>query len=130
MLRQLARLTAPVPAAGPRACAIAVYADATDHAFPASDLGFEGVACIDDVARAVVLILDIWEATRLPRARSWATSLADFVRYMQLADGRFVNFIVDWRGDRNDRGPTSFPGGSFWHARGVRALAKMWLTLD
>ena len=130
MLRQLARLTAPVLPVGDRACAIAVYADAADQAFPAADLGFEGVACIDDAARAVVLLLDVWQATRLPRLRAWAESLADFVRYMQLDDGRFVNFITSWRGERNDHGPTSFPGGGFWHARGVRALAKLWIVCD
>ena len=129
MLRQLARLTIPVEVAGDRACAIAVYADATDRVFPAADLGFEGVACVDDASRAVVLLLDLWETTRLPRTLAWARSLLDFLRYMQLADGRFVNFIVDWRGERNDRGPTSFPGGGFWHARGIRALAKAWLAL-
>lgn len=130
MLRQLARLTRPVEAAGEDASAIAVYADAADRAFPAADLGFEGVACVDDASRAVVLLLDLWEMTRLPRTLVWARSLLQFLRYMQLDDGRFVNFIVDWRGRRNDRGPTSFAGGGFWHARGIRALAKTWVALD
>jgi hypothetical protein len=48
---------------------------------------------------------------------------------MQLEDGRFVNFIWDWEGVRNDNGPTSFAGGGFWHARGVRALAKAGVVL-
>jgi hypothetical protein len=129
MLRQLERLRRPVPAAGHHASAIAVYADATDLAFPAADLGYEGVACVDDAARAVVLLLDVWEATHLPAARAWAESLVDFLLYMQLQDGLFVNFIWDWQGRRNEGGPTSFPGGGFWHARGVRALAKAALVL-
>ncbi len=129
MLRQLARLAMPVEAAGERATAIAVYADGGDRALVAADLGHEGVACVDDAARAAVLLCDLWEATRVPRARVWAASLVDFLLYMQLGDGRFVNFIVDWDGRRNDGGPTSFAGGAFWHARGVRALAKAWLAL-
>ncbi len=129
MLRQLARLTAPVPAAGERARAVAVYADARDLAFPAADLGFEGVACIDDTARALVLLCDLWERTGVPLARSWAEGLLEFVLYMQRADGRFVNFIVDWSGRRNEDGPTSLAGGGFWQARGVRALAKAALVL-
>lgn len=129
MLRQLARLAMPVPAAGDRATTIAVYADARDRALVAADVGHEGVACVDDAARAAVLLCDLWQETRLPRARAWAASLVDFLLYMQLEDGRFVNFIADWDGVRNDRGPTSFPGGGFWHARGVRALAKAWLVL-
>jgi hypothetical protein len=130
MLRQLARLTLPVEAAGPRACAIAVYADAADRTFPAAELGFEGVACVDDAARAVGLLCDLWSATRLEPLRMWLEGLVDFLLFMQDDDGCFVNFIADWRGRRNDRGPTSFAGGGFWHARGLRALAKAWLVLE
>jgi hypothetical protein len=129
VLRQLARLTVPVEAAGARACAIAVYADAADRTIPAAERGFEGVACVDDAARALVLLTDVWAATGLPRMRDWALALLDFLLYMQLEDGRFVNFISDWSGRRNEKGVTSFPGGGFWHARGVRALARATVTL-
>jgi hypothetical protein len=118
-----------VPAAGPRASAIAVYADAANRTFAAADIGYEGVACVDDAARAAVLLMDVWDATHLPAVRAWAESLVDFLLYMQLEDGRFVNFIWDWEGVRNDNGPTSFAGGGFWHARGVRALAKAGVVL-
>lgn len=129
MLRQLEHLTRAVPAAGHRAAAIAVYADAADRTFPAADLGYEGVACVDDAARAAVLYLDLWEAACLPPLRVRAEGLVEFLLYMQQPDGLFVNFIWDWDGRRNEAGPTSFPGGGFWHARGVRALAKAWLVL-
>ncbi|HEV8229586.1 MAG TPA: hypothetical protein VGQ86_06480 [Candidatus Limnocylindria bacterium] len=129
MLRQLARLTLSVDAAGERARAIAVYADAADRRFAAADRGFEGVACVDDAARALVMLCDVWKATDLEPIRQWAASLLDFVLYMQLDDGRFVNFIADWSGERNERGVTSFPGGGFWHARGTRSLARAWLVL-
>ena len=128
MLRHLARLTVPVESAGRRACAIAVYADAADRTFPAAERGYEGVACVDDAARALILFSDVWSATGLPRMREWALGLLDFLLYMQLDDGRFVNFISDWSGERNEHGVTSFPGGGFWHARGVRALARATLT--
>ncbi len=129
MLRQLARLTVPIESAGERACAIAVYADAADRTFPAADRGFEGVACVDDASRALILLTDVWAGTRLPRMREWALGLLDFLLYMQLEDGRFVNFITDWSGQRNESGVTSFPGGNFWHARGVRALARATVVL-
>jgi hypothetical protein len=128
VLRHLARLTVPVESAGHRACAIAVYADAADRRFPAAERGYEGVACVDDAGRALILFSDVWSATGLPRMREWALSLLDFLLYMQLDDGRFVNFISDWSGERNEHGVTSFPGGGFWHARGVRALARATLT--
>ena len=128
MLRQLARLTQGVDI-GPRAVAIAVYADGDDRHVLAADFGLEGVACVDDAARAAVLLCDIWAITRLPLLRAWAEGLADFLLHMQRDDGSFVNFIVDWRGRRNEKGPTSYPGGSFWQARGTRALAKLWMVL-
>jgi hypothetical protein len=124
VLRQLARLTVPVESAGDRACAIAVYADAADRTFAAAERGYEGVACVDDAARAFVLFSDLWAATGLARMREWALGVLDFLLYMQLDDGRFVNFIWDWSGKRNEHGVTSFRGGGFWHARGVRALAR------
>jgi hypothetical protein len=129
VLQQLARLTAPVPAAGPHARAIAVYADDADQVACAADRGYEGVACVDDAARAAVLFCDVWATTRLPYAAARARSLADFLIYMQDDDGRFVNFISDWDGTRNLAGPTSFAGGGFWQARGTRALAKLWMVL-
>ena len=129
MLAQLEHLSLPVAAAGQDAFAIAVYADARDRTFPAADLGYEGVACVDDAARAVVLYLDLWEATHLPPLRSRAEGLVEFLLYMQQEDGLFVNFIWDWDGRKNTTGPTSFPGGGFWHARGVRALAKAAVVL-
>jgi hypothetical protein len=61
--------------------------------------------------------------------REWALGLLDFLLYMQLDDGRFVNFISDWSGRRNEQGVTSFAGGGFWHARGVRALARATVSL-
>ena len=129
MLRQLARLTRPVRAA-PGALAIAVYADVADRPIAANERGDEGVACIDDAARAVVPLCDLWTATHLRSVGAWAAGLVEFLLYMQDRDGRFVNFITDWTGVRNDVGATSFAGGSFWQARGVRGLARAWLALD
>jgi hypothetical protein len=129
VLRQLARLTRSVPGAR-GAAAIAVYADAASVPIPATDRGHEGVACVDDAARALVLLCDLWSATRLPVIGAWAAALAEFVLYMQDRDGRFVNFISDWSGARNEKGPTSFAGGSFWHARGVRGLGRASLAFD
>lgn len=129
MLRQLAHLTRPVEAAGDRAIALAVYAGADGSLLPAAEAGSEGVACVDDAARAVVLLCDLWKTRGFPLARRWAAGLLEFVLFMQDADGRFVNFIAGWAGRRNDRGRTSVAGGGFWHARGLRALAAGDLVL-
>lgn len=129
MIRQLARLTRRVPAAGRRALALKVYANDEDHGIAARDQGFEGVACVDDAARAVVLLLDLFRDTGDRRLGDWATGFVDFILYMQREDGRFHNFIRDWDGTINVDGPTSYAGGTFWQARAVRAIAKAHLVL-
>src|SRR5207302_347251 len=92
-LRQLARLGRSVPFAGGRALAVAVYADGLDEPIHAQEAGYEGVACVDDAARALELYCDLWDATRLPWALRWCEGLVDFVRAMQ--DGPRS---VEWRG--------------------------------
>jgi hypothetical protein len=115
--------------AGPGARAIAVYAeapataDAPDHLRAAREQGFEGVACVDDAARAVVLYCALWQRDPQPTYRAAALGLAQFVAYMQREDGRFANFILDWSGTLNLTGSTSSPGGAAWQARAVHALA-------
>ncbi len=130
MLRQLARLTRTVEGVGDRALAIAVYADDGGHSFAAAETGYEGVACVDDAARALVLTCDLWKATGFPLFRAWADGLLAFVIGMQDADGLFTNFIEDWSGRRNVRARTSLAGGEFWQARGLRGLASATLAFD
>src|SRR5207244_12608633 len=87
----------------------------------AREQGVEGVACVDDAARAIVLYCEIWRQSRLPFARAAASSLLRFVAYMQDDDGRFGNFIFDWNGRRNRAGDTSRAGGPAWQARALHA---------
>ena len=127
MIRQLRRLTRPVARAGPRASALAVYANARGNdkfeLRPAAEQGFEGVACVDDAARAAVLYCEIWRRHRLPWASEAAQGVLRFVTYMQGDDGRFVNFILNWDGLKNLSGVTSRPGGWWWTSRAMHALA-------
>jgi hypothetical protein len=123
VLRQIARLGRAVPWAGERALAIAVYGDASDEPVAAQEAGYEGVACVDDAARALELYCDLWHVTRLPWALRWCEGLLDFVLAMQDEDGRWVNFILDWEGTKNREGRTSVAGGGFWQARALLALA-------
>jgi hypothetical protein len=128
VLRQLARLTRPIPAAGPTALAVAVYADARDETVAARESGFEGVACVDDAARLLGVLCDVWARTELDMIRTWAKGILEFVLWMQEPDGRWVNFVFDWDGDRNDRGLTSSVGENFWHGRALCGLSRAWLT--
>ena len=130
MLRQLAALTQPVPAAGPRALALAVYAGAMGEHFEARESGVEGVACVDDAARASSLLYRLWAATGNEALKQWAEGLLDFVLWMYAGDGLWHNFIFDWQGARNVDGPTSAAGINFWQARATRALVEANLGCD
>ena len=123
MLRQLATLTRRVPAAGPRALAVAVYGGPDGQLLDAKDNGVEGVACVDDAARACGLLCRLWAATGNRAIRAWAEGLLDFVLWMRAGDGGWLNFVYDWEGSRNVDGPTSAPGVNFWQARATCALA-------
>jgi hypothetical protein len=95
----------------------------------AADTGIEGIACVDDAARAAILACQIYEEQRVPAARKLAKNWLDFVLYMQEPDGRFVNFILDGSGQKNRDGLTSYVGGRWWTARAMWALATGWRVL-
>jgi hypothetical protein len=95
---------------------------------PARDSGFEGVACIDDAARLLTVLSRVWSRAPLQSIEAWARGLLEFVLWMQEPDGRWVNFVYDWDGRRNDKGPTSAAGENFWHGRALCSLSRAWLT--
>jgi len=130
LLRQLAALTRAVPAAGPRALALAVYSGAPGEHFEARESGVEGVACVDDAARASVLLYRLWAATGNDALKQWGRGLLDFVLWMHARDGLWHNFIFDWQGARNVDGPTSAAGVNFWQARATWAIAEVSLVLN
>jgi hypothetical protein len=116
----------PVPALGPGVLGLAVYARERNGQLitqAAAEQGYEGVACLDDAARAAVLYTEIWRRHRFDWARTEAEGLLRFTCAMQMSDGAFVNFIADWDGGRQLDTSTSRPGVGPWHARGMHALA-------
>ena len=127
MLRQLARLTRPLPSAGADALAVAVYGDPSDEPVVARESGFEGVACVDDAARLLDLLCDLWTRAPDPALERWARGVLEFVLWMQVPDGRWLNFVYDWRGTRNQAGITSSTGENFWHARALAGVSNAWL---
>lgn len=131
-LAHLTRLCRPVGGPDARSIAPAVYSrlgsDGRLVLVPASESGFEGVACVDDAARMLVLLLAMVR-DRHPASLMGVTphrlteGLLRFVQMMQLPSGRFVNFVLDWEGTRNVSGPTSGTGGLWWTGRALRSLA-------
>ncbi len=136
VFEHLASMTWTFPAAGKEIAALAVYAEPEETAAgviyrprAAAESGPEGVACLDDVARAAILGLRAWEQERDARGRRLAEQWLGFVAYMQGEDGRFTNFILDAAGQRNLRGQTSYPGGLWWTARALYALGVAYRVL-
>src|SRR5438552_17218240 len=133
ILRHVHRLTRSFVHDGQRVSFVHVYARPLDPGpepelefITARESGFEGIACVDDVARAAVLALhphaETGSAVALRLARDWLR----FVTYMQEPDGRCTNFIGDATGTKTRHGRTSHAGGRWWTARARWALATAW----
>ena len=105
--------------------AIALYANAPAYrptGSPARD-GYEGIASVDDAARAAVLYLHAYEETREARFRDDARGLLQFIASMEQGDGEFLNFI-DASGQPNRSAPSSRKSMSYWAARSIWALGE------
>ena len=104
---------------------VSLYAEAPDYrptGSPERD-GFEGIASVDDAARAAVAYLRSYETGGDKRARDEALHLLSFVSAMETGDGEFVNFI-DAKGRQNLKAPSSRKSMSYWAARSVWALGE------
>ncbi|MBI3587060.1 MAG: hypothetical protein HY088_08030 [Ignavibacteriales bacterium] len=78
----------------------------------------EGIACVDDAARAVVLYLRHFELRKDTLSLAKAKLLLRFVMKMQTDDGMFYNFIQADHSINRD-GKTSYKSFGWWAARGV-----------
>ncbi|WP_440009445.1 hypothetical protein [Halomicrococcus sp. SG-WS-1] len=109
-------------------------ADATYEMVYASD---EGVACVDDVARIAVAYLRHYQQFGDDHSRVRARQALEFVRYMQLESGKFLNFITKpalteevfgsedpdvVEGIRVNGSQTSAPSVGWWACRACWAL--------
>lgn len=104
---------------------VALYAEAPDYrpvGSPARD-GYEGIAALDDAARAAIVYLRSYEVSGDSSERAEALGLLAFVAAMEQGDGEFVNF-VDTRGRLNRHAPSSRKSMSYWAARGIWALGE------
>lgn len=104
---------------------VSLYAEAPDYRLvgsPARD-GFEGIASVDDAARAAVIYLRDYEVTGDERSHDEALGLLAFVTAMEQGDGEFINFI-DSAGRPNLNAPSSRKSMSYWAARSIWALGE------
>jgi len=104
---------------------VSLYAEAPDYHLvgsPARD-GFEGIASVDDAARAAVIYLRDYEVTGDVRSHDEALGLLAFITAMEQGDGEFVNFI-DSTGHPNRSAPSSRKSMSYWAARSIWAMGE------
>jgi hypothetical protein len=93
------------------------------------DASGEGIACIDDAARAALVYLADYDRTHDQASFDKARRLLNFVLYMQAEDGQFYNFILDRSGTINKTGNTSYESSGWWAARAARALGEGYLVI-
>lgn len=97
------------------------------------DASGEGIAAVDDIARAAMVYLELGRRDEDGQALERARQLLATVMYLQTDDGQYHNFLRDRAGTINVDGPTSYADWGWWAARGQRALARgyaVFRTLD
>ena len=98
-----------------------IYSEAPDYRWV--NAPGEGMACVDDAARAVVLYLRQYRFTRDETYFQKSQSLLRFVLAMQAPNGLFYNFLLP-DGSINKTRRNSVNRLDFWTARAVWALGE------
>ena len=100
---------------------IHIYSNAPDYAW--TNAPGEGIACVDDAARAAVLYLRQYKSTRNEDYFLKSKLLLRFILTMQAPNGLFYNFIHrDYRINKTRK--NSVNKFDFWTARAVWALGE------
>lgn len=120
-LAHLNFLTEPVQIQGQDMAIVHIYSEHPKYDWV--DASGEGIAAVDDVARAALVYLDYYERTKDALALDQARRLLNFTIYMQAEDGEYYNFVLDREGTINRDGITSYKSWGWWAARGQWALA-------
>lgn len=107
-----------------------VYAEYPTYEWvDAKESGPEGIACVDDAARAAVVYLRHYELTNDRMSLRRAVPLLRFVMKMQADDGQFYNFLFADH-SINTEGKTSVKSFGWWAARAVWAMALGYRVLS
>jgi hypothetical protein len=129
----LQHLTETILMGGENVDIVHVYANYPDYRwFEAADAGTEGVACVDDAARAAVVYLRHYDLTHEQGSLDRAKALLQFVLKMQTDDGEFCNFIYKDH-SINTTGRTSKKSFGWWGSRGVWSLGtgyRVFMNVD
>jgi hypothetical protein len=118
-LAHLDSLSQEVTIDGKQMLIIHIYSEYPDYKWV--DAPGEGIACVDDTARAVLVYLNDYRQTHNQQSLYKAEQALNFVIHMQASDGEFYNFIKqDYT--INTTGSTSIKSFGWWAARAMWAL--------
>jgi len=114
---------------GDSVAVVHIYANYPTYAWvDAKESGPEGIACVDDAARAAVVLLRHYELSNDAESLRKARLLLRFVMKMQADDGQFYNFIFADH-SINRTGTTSFKSFGWWASRAVWSLSSAYRLL-
>lgn len=112
---------------GQRCRIVHIYCEAPDYEWVGDD--DEGIACVDDVARAARFYLNEYDRHRRIEDLRVAVEMLEFVLVMQADNGEFYNFIwPDYTINTEHKNSRATLG--WWAARGFRSLALGRRVLD
>lgn len=117
----LERLTQDIIFGEDTAAFVAIYSDYPEYR-PVEAEG-EGLACVDDVARAAILYLRHYKYTHDPVSLKRSRKLLTFLLQMQAENGLFYNFIYSDHSINRER-KNSQPLADWWTWRACWALAE------
>jgi len=100
---------------------IRIYSDYPDYRWAWEK--HEGIACVDDVARALVVYLNHYITEKDPLNLEKSRLLIKFLLYMQADNGYFYNFILENYQINKDY-KRSLPEPNWWTWRALWALVK------
>jgi hypothetical protein len=129
-LSHLDRLTEEIEVDGQSMAVVHIYSEYPDYGW--NDATDEGIACVDDVARAAIVYLRYHELTGDVSLLSRIKKYCNFLIFMQNTDGEFYNFITSDH-EINFSGRTSIKSFSQWATRAYWALGyafKIYKPID
>ncbi|MCU7514239.1 MAG: hypothetical protein HF300_16890 [Ignavibacteria bacterium] len=98
-----------------------IYAEAPDYNW--TEAKGEGIACVDDVARAAIFYLRYFNVTHNAAHLIRTKLLLEFLFYMQAENGLFYNFINSDH-SINKEGANSKPLADWWSWRALWAMGE------
>jgi hypothetical protein len=100
---------------------VRIYSEYPDYHYVGDD--DEGIACVDDAARAIILYLRLYKESKNPWFLSKSRKLLEFLEHMQVPNGLFYNFIYE---DHliNKTHQNSVPSAGWWSWRAIWAFSE------